>query len=129
MTPELRPRRRKSQIPIDGLTHRPDVIERPLAENHGSRAEFPNGRHIMADKQYGSPAPRHLSDLVQALALELDVAHRKHLVDNEDFRAKVSGHGEGEPHVHATRVSFDRGVEELLHLSELDDCIELPLNL
>ena len=73
--------------------------------------------------------PGHVVHLAEALLLELGVAHRQHLVDDEDLRLEVGRHGEGQPHVHAARVALDRRVEEAADLAELDDLVELALDL
>ena len=51
------------------------------------------------------PSPRDLVHLAQALLLELGVADRQHLVDDQDFRLEMRGDGEGEAHIHAARNS------------------------
>ena len=75
------------------------------------------------------PSPRDVLHLAEALLLELGVADRQHLVDDQDLRLEMRRHGEGEPHVHAARVALDRRVEELLDLGEGDDLVELALDL
>ena len=71
------------------------------------------------------PCLRDVLHLAQALLLELRIAHGQHLVHDEDFRFQVGGHGEGQAHVHAGGVAFDRGVDELLDFGEGDDLVEL----
>ncbi len=51
-----------------------------------------------------TPGRRSSYEVVEAPALELLVAHRDDLVDDEDLRVDVDGDGEAEPHVHAARV-------------------------
>ncbi len=63
--------------------------------------------------------------LAQALLLELDVADRQHLVDDQDLRLQVRRDGERQAHVHAAGVALDRRVEEFLDLGEGDDLVEL----
>ena len=63
--------------------------------------------------------------LAEAFLLELDIADRQHLVDDQDFRFQMRGHGERQPHIHARTVALDRRVEELLDLGEGDDLVEL----
>jgi len=62
---------------------------------------------------------------VVALALERDVAHRQHLVDDEDFRVDGRGNRESEPHLHAGAVALQRRVDELLQLGKGHDLVEL----
>ena len=61
----------------------------------------------------------------EALLLELGVADGEHLVDEQDLRFEVGGHGEGEAQVHPARVALDRRVEEPRDPGELDDLVEL----
>ena len=65
-------------------------------------------------------------DLVDALPLEGLVADGEDLVDEEDLRVDVDGHGEAEPDVHARRVVLDRRVDELLQLGEGRRCRRTP---
>ena len=58
----------------------------------------------------------HLS---HALLLELRVPHRQDLVDHQDLRIQVRGHGEGQAHVHAAGVALHRRVQKLLHPREV----------
>ena len=75
------------------------------------------------------PLLRHVVHLAEALLLELRVAHRQHLVDDQDLGLEVRGHRERQPHVHAARVVLHRRVDELLDLGERDDLVELPVDL
>ena len=68
---------------------------------------------------------RHLLHLAETFLLKRGVADREHFVDQEDVRLQVRGDREGEPHVHAAAVAFDRRVEEPLDLGEGHDLIEL----
>ncbi|MEZ5320834.1 MAG: hypothetical protein R2698_01900 [Microthrixaceae bacterium] len=72
-----------------------------------------------------------LVEVVEALALELLVADRDHLVDDEDLGLHVHRHREAQPHVHAAGVHLDRRVDELLDLvaRERDDLVELRVDL
>ena len=60
----------------------------------------------------------------EAAPLELRVADREHLVDEQDLGLEVRGDREREPHVHAARVALHRRVDELLDPGELDDLVE-----
>src|ERR1017187_10482795 len=40
----------------------------------------------------------------------------------------MRGHGEGQPHIHATAVAFHRSIQELLDFSKSDNLIELALD-
>ena len=64
------------------------------------------------------------SILPEAATLELDVADRQHLVDEQDLCLHVGGDGETEAQVHPRRVALDRRVHELLEAGEGDDLVE-----
>ena len=55
----------------------------------------------MAHEEHGAAAASDFAHLAEALFLELRVADRQHLVDDQDLRLKVRGDREGEPHIHA----------------------------
>ena len=61
--------------------------------------------------------------------LEFGVADREHFIDDEDVGFHVSGDGEGEPHVHATRIALDRGIQELFDSCEGHYLVELACDL
>ena len=96
-----------------------------LLEQDCPVAERPDRRHVVADEEDGTSLARDLAHLPQALRLELGVADREHLVDDEDVGVEVSGHREREPHVHPARVALHRRVDELLDAGEVDDLVEL----
>ena len=83
----------------------------------------------MADEHDRAPVLGDLLHLAEALALEVGVADREHLVDEQDLRLEVRGDREREPHVHAARVALDGRVDEALDPRELDDLVELRLDL
>ena len=59
-----------------------------------------------------------------ALPLELHVADREHLVEEEDVRVDVGGDGEAEARDHPGGVGAQRRVEKLLDPREVDDLRE-----
>ena len=64
------------------------------------------------------PLLAELGELLEAPPLELGVADREHLVDEQDVGIDVDRHREPEPHVHARRVVLHRRVDELLEPGE-----------
>ena len=70
------------------------------------------------------PVPLELLHPPEALLLELGVADREHLVDEQDLGLEVRGDRERQAHVHAARVALHGRVEELLEPGELDDLVE-----
>src|SRR5258706_14295687 len=77
-----------------------------------------NRRHVVAHEENRPPFIGDLFHLAEALALKLGIADGEHLVDDEDLGVEMRRHGEGETHVHAARVVFERRLEELLHSCE-----------
>ena len=75
------------------------------------------------------PRSRDVPHLAEALLLELRVADRQHLVDDENLGLQMRRNGEGEAHVHAARIALHRRVEELLDAGEVDDLVELAVDL
>ena len=51
------------------------------------------------------PLARHVLHLAEALLLELRVADRQHLVDDQDLRLQVRRDRERQPHIHAAANS------------------------
>ncbi len=83
----------------------------------------------MAYEEDRAPALCHLRHLLDALALELQVADSENLVHQEDLGVQVSGNREGEPYLHPARIAFDHRVDELSGLGKLDDLLELRIDL
>ena len=75
------------------------------------------------------PSSWNCADLVQALLLELLVADRQHLVDQEDVGIGVHGDGERETDVHTGRVELHLRVDEVADARELEDVVEVGLGL
>ena len=128
---------RRARIPRDVqvLPHPGGDVRRvqrhpaPLQAHHPI-AELRDGPHVVADEQDRPALPvAHLVHLSHALLLELCVPHRQDLVDHQDLRIQVSGHGEGQAHVHAAGVALHRRVQKLLHPREVHDGVEVPPNL
>src|SRR6185295_17883865 len=88
--------------------------ERPLAEGgdvvHGVRAE--QQRPARRDEAF---------EPVHALFLEIAVAHRERLVDDQDVGLDLRRDREAQAHRHAGRVDLDRLVDKVAELAELED--------
>ncbi|MBV9295624.1 MAG: hypothetical protein JO145_08625 [Acidobacteriaceae bacterium] len=66
------------------------------------RAKTPDRRVIMAHEQDCPTFARgDILHLAEALPLELRVADREHLIDDQDFRLEMGGNRKGKTHVHA----------------------------
>ena len=72
-------------------------------------------------KTHRAARAAELLHAAEAPPLELGVADREHLVDEQDLRLEMGGDRERQPHVHAARVALHRRVDELLDPGELDD--------
>ena len=71
-------------------------------------------------------AARHqLLHPLLALLLEEEVAHRQHLVCDEDIGLGDGGNGKADAGHHAGGVVLQRHIEEILQLAELHDLVEL----
>ena len=60
-----------------------------------------------------------------ALLLEQEIAHRKHLVRNEDIGLGDGGNGKADAGHHAGGVVLERHIQKVLQLAELHDLIKL----
>src|SRR5262245_29829820 len=67
--------------------------------------------------------------LAQALSLKACVSNRQHFICNQDLAVEMRRYRESEAHVHAARVAFHRGVDELLDFGKSDDLIEPRIDL
>ena len=62
--------------------------------------------------------------MVEALALELLVADREHLVDDEHIGFHMHRNGKSEAHVHAARVVLYRTIDKRREARKIDNPIE-----
>ena len=101
-----------------------DHLELAALDEHRAGAEAPDGAHVVRHEQDRLALVLHAVEHVEALLLEGRVAHREHLVDQEDVGVHLDHHREGEPHVHARGVVLELEVDELLEFRELDHPLE-----
>jgi hypothetical protein len=113
-----------------GRLHRVAVVQHPpVVQDHPAAADPRDQVEGVGDEQDGAAELLELGDLGQALALERLVADGQDLVDQQDVRADVDGHGEPEAHVLPGAVVLDLVVDERLQLGEGDDVVEVALGL
>src|SRR4029453_16814206 len=62
--------------------------------------------------------------MIQALALEVEIADRECLVDQQQIRLEMRRQRKRKPGLHARAVGLDRHVDELVKLCERHDLIE-----
>ena len=67
------------------------------------------------------PCLRNCADAVEALVLEIGVAHRQRLVDDQHVRATGGGDAEGQAHLHAAGIHAHRLVDVVADLGERFD--------
>ena len=128
------------QIVVGSSLEHPEVVghrlidgrvdeDLPALEQDAAPAQRLDDGEVVRDEDDRPPVARHLAHLAQRLSLESRIAHRQHLVDEQDLGLEVGGHGKGQAHRHPAGVPLDRGVEEPLNLGELHDLIEPPADL
>ena len=107
----------------------PSVATNPLSNNMARCANSPIAAMLWLTNSTVRPPRATSFDLAEAFLLELGVADREHLVDDQDLGFEMRGDGKGETHIHAGRVALDRGVEKFLDLGKGDDLVEFPADL
>ncbi len=114
---------------------RDDFLARPLGDDPSgvepvrTVAEPRDRLHVVRDEDDRSSRLADVLDTTHAALLELVIADREHLVDEEHLGLEMRRHREGEPDVHAARVALDGRVDELLDPAELDDLVVLRTDL
>ena len=109
---------------MTSVARRRRATTRPLVDLDRTIAELRDRLQLCETKRTVRPALPKLLHAAEAAALELRVADRQHLVDEQDLGLEVRGDREREAHVHAARVALDGRVDELLDSGELDDLVE-----
>src|SRR5262249_27315683 len=57
------------------------------------------------------------------------VADREHFVDHQNLGLEVRSNRKGQAQSHSTGIAFDRGVDELAYIREVDNVVELAIDL
>src|SRR5436853_219536 len=91
-------------------------------------APLPSSTRTFA-KSTGPAAAAEVLHAAEASLLELRVADREDLVDEQDLRFEMCCDGEREPHGHPARVALHGRVDELVDARELEDLGQLALDL
>ena len=73
----------------------------------------------MRDVEERGAVPHDLFDPPEALLLEVGVADRQHLVDQQDVGLQEGGNGETQPHLHAEGEELDLTVDGVVEPGEL----------
>ena len=115
-----------------GVGHLPGVAALDQAagvEPERAIAQLLDQPEVVAHQHQRPPGGEELLDPAQAAVRERRVAHRQHLVDQQDLGVGVDRHREAEPHVHARRVVLDRLVDEAFETGEAHDVVVARLDL
>ena len=97
---------------------RPVLDQPPPIEQEGAPAQGLHGRGVVGDEEDRGPRLLELLDPPDALVLEIRVADRECLVEDQDLGASRGRHREGEAHAHAGRVGPDGLIDVLADLRE-----------
>src|SRR5262249_42166070 len=92
-----------------------------VIEEDGAIAELQHAAEVVRDKHDRPTLLAKTLHPTHRAPLKLGVADCQHLVDNHHFGFEMRSDREGEPDVHAARIAFHRGVDELLDAGELDN--------
>src|SRR5215831_6417498 len=79
---------------------------------------------VMRNHQDSNAASSEFFHVVHAFPLKRHVAHRQHLVHDQNFRLEVGRDRECKTHVHAAAIALHGGVKELINFSEGNDFVE-----
>ena len=109
----------------DCVVRRAVELDSSVAQENGTVAEALDCGCVVRHEHDRAAALLELEDLAEALALELLVADREDLVEQEHVCVDVRGDGEPEPHVHPRRVRSHGQVDELLEPRERNDLVQL----
>ena len=101
----------------------------PRSSSIARSAEPLDRAHVVGHEQDRPSLLLEPRKLVEALLLEVGVADREHLVDQQDVGVDLDRGRECEPDVHPRRVVLELEVHEVLELGERDDVVEALLRL
>ncbi len=132
-------RRHLGQLVVGALEHRREVDVVVVLGDHVGRADrvdlavvqeqrplavLGHDRHRVGDQQDRAARPVHVLEDLAAALLELGVADREDLVDQQHVGVDVRHHREAEPDLHSRGVVLDLEVDVVLQARELDDLVE-----
>ena len=100
-----------------------------MLEQHRAVAEALDRVEVVADEDDRLSLLAEALERREALLLELLVADREHLVEQEDVEVDLDRDRVGEPHLHARREVLQLLVDEALELGEGDDLVEALVEL
>ncbi|MNP08554.1 hypothetical protein D3C76_1006280 [compost metagenome] len=92
-----------------------------LVEQYGAVADRLDRAAVVGDDQQGGAGAAETADPLEALVLEVGIADRQRLVDDQHIGAARGGDAERQAHLHAARVGTHRLVDGFADLGELLD--------
>src|SRR5882672_11820727 len=113
----------------DDIEGRSVLLDDAAVDPNHSFAKPPDLTHLVTYEHNGATALGDLAHFPNALFLELQIAHRQHLVHQENFRLELSSHGEGQAHLHARAEMLERRIDEFINLRERHNLIKFALDL
>ena len=102
---------------------------RPFSSQTARSQNFVDRAEVVADEDDRLALRAEPVERREALLLELLVADREHLVEQEDVERHLDRDRVREPDLHARRVVLQLLVDEALELGERDDLVEALLEL
>src|SRR5438876_11534589 len=92
---------------------------------NATRAQSLNGGHVVRNKKDRPAAATEPIHGVEAFALKARVADSQNLINDEDIRIEMGGHGKAQAQAHAGRVALDRCIQELCHAGKFNHRVQL----
>src|SRR6185295_5884861 len=115
----------RTEVLRDDVGRATETGQVSFMKQNAARAESADRIEVVADEEHGaSSVLRHFAHFPEALLLKRCVTYGQDLVDDEDLRFEMCGHGESEPDIHAAAVTLHRCVEKLLNLGKFHDLVE-----
>ena len=114
----------EAPVARDRLVRRPVVDLLAGREEDRPLAQPLDRLRVVRDEQDRAALVLERRDDAEALALEVLVADREDLVEEQHVGLQERGDREPEPHRHPARVRADRPVDRVLDLGERDDLVE-----
>src|SRR5262249_10449242 len=112
------------QVLVDDLRRNAGAAGRSVLEPRRGVAQVANGLERVRDDDDRLSGGAEVVELLETPSLELGVADRQDLVDQEDVGIDVDRDREPQAHVHARRVVLHRCVTEVLETGEVNDLVE-----
>src|SRR6267143_929589 len=113
----------------DDIEGRSVLLDDAAVDPDHSFAQSPDLTHLVTYEHNGATALGDLAHFPKTFFLKLKIAHRQHLVHQQNFGLELSSHGEGQTHLHAGAEMLERRINEFIHLGERHNLIKFALDL